>query len=52
MAEKQIKIHNKSDRPDNIIEKENEIFFECEEIEKWRLKIEAALNDITVDPEK
>lgn len=33
MAEKQIKIHNKSDRPDNIIEKENEIFFECEEIE-------------------
>ena len=33
MAEKQIKIHNKSDRPDNIIEKENEIYFECSELE-------------------
>ncbi len=39
MVEKQVKIHNKSDKPDNIIEKENQIFFECEEIEgqlpKW-----------------
>lgn len=34
MAEKQIKIHNKSDRPDNIIEKENDIYFECEELER------------------
>ena len=34
MAEKQIKIHNKSDKPDNIIEKENEIYLECEELEK------------------
>ena len=33
MAEKQIKIHNKSDKPDNIIEKENDIYFECEELE-------------------
>ena len=33
MAEKQIKIHNKSDRPDNIIEKENDIYFQCEELE-------------------
>lgn len=39
MAKKQVRIHNKSDKPDNIIEKENQIFFECEEIEgqlpKW-----------------
>lgn len=28
-----IKIHNKSDRPDNVIKKENDIFLECEEIE-------------------
>ncbi len=34
MAEKQIKIHNKSDRPDNIIEKENDIYFECEDLER------------------
>ena len=34
MVEKQIKIHNKSDKPDNIIEKEKEIFLHCEEIEK------------------
>jgi site-specific recombinase XerD len=36
MAEKpskQVKIHNKSDKPDNIVEKENEIFQECEDIE-------------------
>ena len=33
MVEKQIKIHNKSDRPDNIVEKENGIFLECETIE-------------------
>ena len=34
MAEKQIKIHNKSDKPDNIIEKENDIYFQCEELER------------------
>ena len=34
MAEKQIKIHNKSDRPDNIIEKENDIYFQCSELER------------------
>ncbi|MGN0659427.1 MAG: tyrosine-type recombinase/integrase [Emergencia sp.] len=34
MAEKQIKIHNKSDRPDNIVKKEAQIFQECEELEK------------------
>ena len=33
MAEKEIKIHNKSDKPDNIVKKENEIFQECEDIE-------------------
>ena len=30
---KQIKIHNKSDKPDNIVQKENEIYLECEELE-------------------
>lgn len=34
MAEKEIRIHNKSDRPDNIIQKENDIYLECEKIEK------------------
>lgn len=34
MAEKQIRIHNKSDKPDNIIKKENDIFLQCEELEK------------------
>lgn len=28
-----IKIHNKSDRPDNVIKKENDIYLECEEME-------------------
>ena len=28
-----IKIHNKSDRTDNVIKKENDIYLECEEIE-------------------
>ncbi|HKK95825.1 MAG TPA: tyrosine-type recombinase/integrase [Anaerovoracaceae bacterium] len=28
-----VKIHNKSDKPNNIIEKENNVFFECESIE-------------------
>ncbi|NCB41712.1 MAG: recombinase [Clostridia bacterium] len=36
---KEVKLHNKSDKPDNIIEKENEIFEQCEGIEmqlpKW-----------------
>lgn len=30
---KDYKIHNKSDKPDNIVEKENEIYLECEKIE-------------------
>ncbi len=30
---KELKIHNKSDKPDNIIKKENEIFEQCEAIE-------------------
>ena len=34
MAEKRILIHNKSDRPDNVIQKENDIFLQCEAIEK------------------
>lgn len=28
-----IKIYNKSDRPDNVIKKENDIYLECEELE-------------------
>lgn len=32
--EKQVKISNKSDRPDNVIKKESDIFLECEKIEK------------------
>lgn len=34
MAEKRVLIHNKSDRPDNVIQKENDIFLACEAIEK------------------
>lgn len=34
MAEKEIRIHSKSDRPDNVIQKENDIYLECEKIEK------------------
>ncbi len=34
MAEKRVLIHNKSDRPDNVIQKENDIFLSCEAIEK------------------
>ena len=34
MAEKRILIHNKSDRPDNVIQKEHEIFLQCEAIER------------------
>ncbi len=34
MAGKEIRIHNKSDKPDNIVEKEARIFQECEEIER------------------
>ena len=31
---KRLKIHNKSDKPDNVIEKENEIYMQCEAIER------------------
>ena len=34
MAQKQIKIHNKSDRPDNVVQKENDIYIQCESIGK------------------
>ncbi len=34
MAEKNIKLHNKSDKPDNVVKKEYEIVSKCEEIEK------------------
>lgn len=34
MAGKEIRIHNKSDKPDNIVKKEAQIFQECEEIQK------------------
>ena len=30
---KQVKLHNKSDKPDNILEKEHEIFEQCEALE-------------------
>ena len=34
MAEKrEVRIHNKSDKPDNVIKKENDIYMECEELE-------------------
>ncbi len=31
---KDLRIHNKSDRPDNIVKKENDIYMECEKIQK------------------
>ncbi len=33
MAEKRIRIHNKSDKPDNVIKRENDIYLQCETIE-------------------
>ena len=33
MAEREIRIHNKSDRPDNVIKKENDMYLECEKLE-------------------
>lgn len=33
LTKKEYKIHNKSDKPDNIVENENEIYLECERIE-------------------
>lgn len=33
MAEKELKIHNKSDKPDNIVQKEARIYEDCEAIE-------------------
>lgn len=33
IQKKEYKIHNKSDKPDNIVENENEIYLECERIE-------------------
>ena len=34
MAEKRIWIHNKSDKPDNVIKRENDIYLQCEALEK------------------
>ncbi|MBR0374854.1 MAG: tyrosine-type recombinase/integrase [Mogibacterium sp.] len=31
---KEYRIHNKSDKPDNIVERDNKIYLECEKIEK------------------
>ena len=31
---KDLRIHNKSDKPDNIVKKENDIYMECEGIQK------------------
>ena len=31
---KNVKSHNKSGKPDNIVEKENDIYMECEKIQK------------------
>ena len=33
ISKKEYRIHNKSDKPDNIVENENEIYLECEKIE-------------------
>ena len=33
-GEKSVKLHNKSDKPDNIILKEHEIVSKCEEIQE------------------
>ena len=30
---KTIRVHNKSDKPDNVIKKENDIYMECESLE-------------------
>ena len=39
MADNSIKLHNKSDKPDNVVEREHQIFENCEKIEavlpKW-----------------
>lgn len=32
-VQKEIKIHNKTDKPDNVVKKENDIYLECEAIE-------------------
>ena len=34
MSEKRIRIHNKSDKPDNVIKRENDIYLQCEALEK------------------
>lgn len=34
MAEKRVRIHNKSDKPDNVIKRENDIYLQCEALEK------------------
>lgn len=34
MTEKRVRTHNKSGRPDNIVEKENELYLACEDIER------------------
>lgn len=34
MARERIRIHNKSDKPDNVVERENQIIEECERIEQ------------------
>ena len=33
-SKKELRIHNKSDKPDNLLQKENEIYEKCREIEK------------------
>lgn len=34
LDDKQVRSHNKSDKPNNIVEKENEIFMKCTELER------------------
>lgn len=34
ITKKEYRIHNKSDKPDNIVERENQIYLECERIEE------------------
>ena len=38
-AGKRIKLHNKSDKPDNVVLSEHEIIFKCEEIQKHSFRI-------------
>ncbi len=42
-AEKHIKLHNKSDKPDNVVLKEHEIVSQCEGIRKTAADVSQGL---------